>query len=73
MDVAYRGELLVPALLRVLHFAHIKLSNTVDGPTIVNYSWGLSLSFRQDNVHKIFACRDYLNSFEIVQRHASER
>ena len=73
VDVTYRGELLVPALLRVLHCAHIELSNTVDGPTIVNYSWGLPLSFGQNNVHKVLACRDHLDSLEVVQRHASER
>lgn len=67
---AYRRQLLMPALLRVLHFTHIELSNTVDGPTIVNYSRGLSLSFGQDNVHKVLACGDHLDCFEVVQRHA---
>ena len=60
----------MPALLCVFHFTHIELSNTVDGPTIVNYSRGLSLSFGQDNVDKVLACRDHLNSFKIVERHA---
>lgn len=63
----------MPTLLRELHFTHIELSNTVDGPTIMNYGRGLSLSFGQDNVDKVFACRDHLDSFEVIQRHASER
>ena len=63
----------MPTLLRELHFTHIELSNTVDGPTIMDYGRGLSLSFGQNNVHKVFACRDHLDSFEVIQRHASER
>ena len=56
----------MPALLCVLDFAHVELANTVDGPSIVHYSRGLSLGFGQDNVHKILSCWDHLDGFEVV-------
>jgi len=61
----------VPTLLCKLDLPHVKLSNTVDGPAIVNYRWCLPLSFGQDYVHKVLASRYYFDGFEIVQRHRS--
>lgn len=62
----------MPALLRVLDFAHIELPDTVDRPAIVHDSGRLSLCLRQDDINEILAGRNDFDGFEIVKRHCVE-
>lgn len=61
----------MPTLLRKLDLPHVKLSDTIDGPAIVNYCWCLPLGFGQDYVHKVLSSRYHFDGFEVVQRHRS--
>ena len=57
MVAAHLGEFVMPAALRELDLSHVELADAVDGPAIVYDCWGLPLSFGQNNIHKVLACR----------------
>ncbi len=63
------GYLLMEVALRVLHLAHIKLANAVDGIALVHYCGRLPLRPGQDNVHKILARRHNRDLLEIIEHH----
>jgi hypothetical protein len=47
------GQFVMKGLLGKLDFAHVELTDTRNLVLLVDYSWRLSLGFRQDDVDKI--------------------
>ena len=76
VDVFYFGEvlqdlgkLLMPISCCKLHFAHVKLADTLDCPSIVHDCGRLPLSFGQDNIYEIFGSGHHLHGLKVVGRH----
>ena len=62
----YSRQFLVPTLLRVLHFPHVKLANARDGVPSVDDRRRLPLRFGEDDIDEIFRGWDRRDLFEVV-------
>lgn len=60
------AKLLVKGLTGILDLAHVKVTNTADGITLVDDSGSLALGTRKDDIKEIAKRRDRLDTLKVV-------
>lgn len=55
----------------VCHLSHVESSYPLNRPAIMHNCGRLPLCLRQDNVHKVLACRHHPDALKIVGRHTA--
>ena len=60
------AEFLVDRCLHVLHFSHVKLSDSGNFESGSNHGWCFPLSFTQRNINQLVSVWDLGDSLEIV-------
>lgn len=59
----------MPIALSEFNLSHIKLSNPLDCPTVMDHRRRLALRLGQDDIDEILGRRHGLNAFEVIYRH----
>mmetsp|Transcript_2363 Transcript_2363/g.4806 ORF Transcript_2363/g.4806 Transcript_2363/m.4806 type:complete len:206 (-) Transcript_2363:19-636(-) len=63
------GELLVPVLLRILHLAHVKLTDARYRISLMHHRRRFPLCFREDDIDKVLRSGHHPNLLEVIVNH----